>query len=232
MVLTLLFYICKSHKLRGFGGKGHSGPLAADLGSMLLDSLGDFKTEVASIQTSYQQIDIYEYIDELSYPAAYHDHIQSLSNDGSYHAENPHFFRPGRLLFLDGVIQSTLHELEAYHEALVQPAMFMHENPKRVAIIGGGEGMTLKEVLKHNTIEKVKMIEIDKEMVEVSRKYLPEWNSCNDFETGFEWCGDDHRAEIHYEDAVEWFKSRFSVNKMNSTEYKEEKFDVIIMDAL
>jgi spermidine synthase len=221
-----------SHKLRGFGGKGHSGPLAADLGSMLLDSLGDFKTEVASVQTKYQQIDIYTYIDELNHPESYHNHIQSLSNDGSYHSKNPRFFRPGRLVFLDGVMQSTLDELEAYHEALVQPAMFMHKNPKRAAIIGGGEGRTLKEVLKHNTIERVKMIEIDHEMVDASKKYLPEWNTCSDLEMGAEWCGDDDRAEIHYEDAVTWFKSRFSVKKMNSTEYEEEQFDVIIMDAL
>jgi spermidine synthase len=199
---------------------------------MLLDSLGDFKTVVASVQTKYQQIDIYTYIDELNHPESYHNHIKSLSNDGSYQSKNPNFFRPGRLVFLDGIMQSTLDELEAYHEALVQPAMFMHKNPKRVAIIGGGEGRTLKEVLKHNTIETVKMIEIDHEMVDASKKYLPEWNTCSDLEMGTEWCGDDVRAEFHYEDAVTWFKSRFSVKKMNSTEYEEEKFDVIIMDAL
>lgn len=62
----------------------------------------------------------------------------------------------------------------AYHEALVHPAMFARENPKRVAIIGGGEGATLREVLKHNTIERASMIEIDKQVVTVSRAYLPQ----------------------------------------------------------
>jgi spermidine synthase len=76
------------------------------------------------------------------------------------------------------------------------------------------------------------MIEIDKEMVNASRTYLPEWNTCSDLEMGTEWCGDDNRAEIYYEDAVAWFKNRFSVKKIDSEEYKEEQFDVIIMDAL
>jgi spermidine synthase len=48
-----------------------------------------------------------------------------------------------------------------YHEALVHPALFSHSNPKRVAIIGGGEGATLREVLKHNTVSEAIMIEID-----------------------------------------------------------------------
>eukprot|EP00979_Chaetoceros_neogracilis_P016343 scaffold7766_cov194-Chaetoceros_neogracile.AAC.1 len=73
-------------------------------------------------------------------------------------------FEPNRLVFLDGVLQSTRDGIESYHEALVQPAMFAHPDPKRVAIIGGGEGATLGEVLKHNTVDTVMMIEIDESM--------------------------------------------------------------------
>jgi spermidine synthase len=61
----------------------------------------------------------------------------------------------------------------------VQPALFTHPNPKRVAVIGGGECATMREVLKHSTIEKVVMVEIDPGIVEASRKYLPEWNNCS-----------------------------------------------------
>ena len=83
---------------------------------------------------------------------------KSLLNDGSYESLHPEFFAPDRIVFLDGVLQSCKSGDAAYHEALVHPAMFAHENPRRVAIIGGGEGATLREVLKHNTVEKVIMI--------------------------------------------------------------------------
>eukprot|EP00957_Ditylum_brightwellii_P099091 7547158-Ditylum_brightwellii.AAC.1 len=56
----------------------------------------------------------------------------------------------------------------------------MHADPKNVAIIGGGEGATLREVLKHDTVEKCTMVEIDELMVTTSRKYLKEWSDCSD----------------------------------------------------
>jgi len=56
---------------------------------------------------------------------------------------------PDKILFLDGIIQSTLYGDAPYHESIVHPAMLVHPGPKRVAIIGGGEGATLREVLKH-----------------------------------------------------------------------------------
>jgi spermidine synthase len=116
----------------------------------------------------------------------------------------------------------------AYHEALVHPALFAHKNPKRVAIIGGGEGATLREVLKHETIDKVVMIEIDKMMVDASREFLPEWNDCSNLVGRAENCFDDARVELYCEDAFAWFKDRFRIED----EPTEEPFDVIIMDAL
>eukprot|EP00957_Ditylum_brightwellii_P011457 866020-Ditylum_brightwellii.AAC.1 len=56
----------------------------------------------------------------------------------------------------------------------------MHDDPKRVAIIGRGEGTTLHEVLKHDTVEKCTMVEIDELMVMTSHKYLKEWSDCSD----------------------------------------------------
>ena len=154
-----------------------------------------------------------------------------LMKDPTYKEKYPKLFRPDRILYLDGVIQSTLHNIEAYHEALVHPAMFTHKDPKRVAIIGGGEGTTLKEVLKHNTLEKVQMVEIDKEMVMSSRTHLPEWSDCSDIIGSEDWCVEDKRVEMYYEDAMAWFINRYS---KGGTMYHENhpKLDLIIMDAL
>lgn len=127
---------------------------------------------------------------------------------------------------LDGWVQSTLFDEVPYHEALVHPALFAHNKPKRVAIIGGGEAATLREVLKHNTIEEAIMIEIDEMMVNVSREYLPEWSNCTDF--GSPWCVEDPRVKMYYEDALAWFMDRFSQLKL----IEEEQLDVVIMDAL
>ena len=109
----------------------------------------------------------------------------------------------------------------------MQPALFTHKNPKRVAIIGGGECATLREALKHNTVEKVVMIEIDQVMMDTARSFLLEWNDCSDLEGSNGNCIDDPRAEIYAEDAFKWFADRYS-----NPDSSEEPFDVIIMDAL
>ena len=102
--------------------------------------------------TKFQRIDIYD----ENYNIVVPPHLRK-------------YYPPNRIIFLDGVQQSDAYGNEAYHEALVHPAMFSHADPKQVAIIGGGECTTLREVLKHKTLEHVKMIEIDEEMVQVSR---------------------------------------------------------------
>ena len=123
--------------------------------------------------------------------------------------KHPDLFKPDRIVYLDGITQSRLLGEAAYHEALVHPAMVSHENPKRVAIIGGGEGATLREVLKHRTVEKVTMVEIDEIMVQVSREYLPEWSNCSNLVGSAPCCFDDPRAEVFFTDAIAWFIERF-----------------------
>lgn len=125
-------------------------------------------------------------------------------------------------------MQSTSKGERAYHESLVHPAMFAHPNPNRVAVIGGGEGATLREVLKHNTVKEALMIEIDEEMVAVSRQHLRDWSDCSDLIGSAKWCGDDPRARVHYDDALAWFIDRY-FDKNNIT---DDYLDVIIMDAL
>lgn len=152
---------------------------------------------------------------------------QAMAEESDYIASNPERFVPDRALFLDGMVQSTRYGNAAYHESLVHPAMFSHKGPKRVAIIGGGEGATLREVLKHKTVEKVVMIEIDQIMMDTARTALPDWNDCNYFEGSNGNCMDDPRAQIYAEDAFKWFSDRYA-----SPDSGEEPFDIIIMDAL
>lgn len=213
-----------SHKYRGF----RDSLVPNDLMQMVLEpSNFDLKEEIASVQTPFQRIDIYDLIEvgEDDYKAY---ERMKLGGD-TYEARNPQQFNPNRIVFLDGVMQSEREGNAAYHEALVHPAMFLHPYPKRAAIIGGGEGATLREVLKHSTIDKVTMVEIDELMVTVSREFLPDWNNCTDLVGGADWCGDDERADMYYVDAFGWFNDRFAEGVDIK---KEERFDVLIMDAL
>ncbi|MEM0066488.1 MAG: polyamine aminopropyltransferase [Sulfolobales archaeon] len=115
----------------------------------------------------------------------------------------------GRVLVLDGLVQSAEVDEFYYHESLVHPAMVLHPNPRKVLILGGGEGATLREVLKHSTVERAVMVDIDEEVVKVSRDYLVSWHSG---------AFDDPRATVVIEDG------RTFVEKL------KEKFDVVIMD--
>ncbi len=115
----------------------------------------------------------------------------------------------GRMLFLDRVGQSAEMDEFIYHELLVHPAMFSHPNPERVLIIGGAEGATLREVLRHETVKKATLVDIDGELVELCKIYLPSWHKG---------CFDDPRAEVIIEDGRKYL------------EQSKEKFDVIIID--
>ena len=114
----------------------------------------------------------------------------------------------GKILVLDGIFQTSEKDEFVYHEMLCHLPMFYHSNPKRILIIGGGDGGTLEEVLKH-PVEKVWMIEIDKKVIDVSRKYLPSISK-----GAFR----DKRTEIIIGDGLEFVKK-----------YKNF-FDVIILD--
>ncbi|WP_243671364.1 hypothetical protein [Vulcanisaeta sp. JCM 16161] len=80
----------------------------------------------------------------------------------------------GKALVLDGKIQSSLYDEFVYHESLVHPAMITHPHPRKVLILGGGEGATAREVLKHRGVEEVIMVDIDDEVIRLVKEYLPE----------------------------------------------------------
>ena len=221
-----------SHKLRGFrqgfapGYSDEHNPLSNDLGRVLGKLDFDMKNKVVSSKTAFQTVDVYELMDPRSKNIG--SYQKALSSDGE--VGQPEHFGPDRMLFLDGVLQSTLYGDAPYHESIVHPAMITHPNPKRVAIIGGGEGATLREVLKHSTVEEAVMIEIDESVVNLSKEHLPQWQDCSSIshhEVTAEWCFDDARASVRFEDAIAYFKSNFG-----QTQSHENPFDVIIMDAL
>lgn len=219
-----------AYKKRGFRrtSEADNNPEEVELSQFVLGVMDlELKEHVASIETKYQTLDIFDVLNPRF--RRLESYEKSLKNDGSYESQHPELFRPDRLVYLDNIKQSAYYGEGPYHEALVHPAMFLHPHPKRVAILGGGEGATLREVLKHKTVEHVSMIEIDKIMVQAARRYLPEWSNCSAFGSTPS-CWDDPRAELVFTDAITWFTKRFSKNKEIIDE--TQRFDVIIMDAL
>lgn len=85
-------------------------------------------------------------------------------------------FNYGRVLILDGIPQSSSTDEFIYHEAIVHPILCAHPAPKEILIVGGGEGATLREVLKHTTVQQVTMVDIDRELVDICREYLSDWH--------------------------------------------------------
>ncbi len=82
----------------------------------------------------------------------------------------------GKMLVLDDVIQTTTFDQYIYHEMIVHVPMFTHPDPKSILVIGGGDGGSIREITKHKNLSKVQWVDIDREVVEMCKKYLPEWN--------------------------------------------------------
>jgi spermidine synthase len=117
-----------------------------------------------------------------------------------------------RALILDDYIQSSYQDEHYYHESLVHPAMVTHPAPRDVLILGGGEGATLREVLKHKTVQRAVMVDIDGDVVELSRRYLPEMHQGS---------FDDPRARVVIEDGFVYVENALKTG---------DKYDVVIMD--
>jgi len=115
----------------------------------------------------------------------------------------------GRALVLDNTFQTTEKDEFIYHELITHPAMFTHPDPRKVLVIGGGDGGTVREVLKHETVERIDFVELDEMVVEVCKKYLPTL-SCQ---------LDNEKVNKIFTDGIEY------VAKC------KEKYDVIIVDC-
>ena len=118
--------------------------------------------------------------------------------------------RFGRVLALDGVIQTTYQDAAIYSEMMVHVPAIAHGNVKHVLIIGGGDGSVLKEVLRHKSVEQVVVVEIDPFVVDLTKKWMPEI------------CAEafvDPRANVVIQDATHYVKNC------------EETFDLILCDS-
>lgn len=115
----------------------------------------------------------------------------------------------GRMLVLDGIIQTSIKDEFVYHEMISHIPLYTHPNPKKVLVIGGGDGGAIREILKHPSVEKAILCEIDKDVVEECKKYLPEISHALD----------DLRCEVFIGDGIKYVM-----------EHKNE-FDVIIVDS-
>ncbi|MBI4311781.1 MAG: polyamine aminopropyltransferase [Chloroflexi bacterium] len=115
----------------------------------------------------------------------------------------------GRQLVLDGRTQSSEADEFVYHESLVQPGLVALEDPRTVFIAGGGEGATLREVLSHTSVQQVTMVDLDGEVVDVCKRFLPRHH---------QGAFDDPRLRLYHEDAGKYLETH------------PERYDFIIID--
>eukprot|EP00039_Didymoeca_costata_P024286 m.9880 g.9880 ORF g.9880 m.9880 type:complete len:670 (-) comp4158_c0_seq1:30-2039(-) len=205
--------------------RGHFTEL--DLYTQVLSRHGIEKILLSSTKSEYQAVDI---VATTDYPEPTylvnngHEDMKSVAEEISS--------RKDPFLFLDGWTQSNGDDEKIYHESLVHPGLMAHEHgAERVAILGGGEGATLREVLKYKQIKEVVMVELDGEVIDKCRKYMPAFNNCT-------WassdgkphnCFDDDRTTLVVGDASAWFNKHYpDCNNIK----EEDRFDVIILDLL
>jgi spermidine synthase len=122
----------------------------------------------------------------------------------------------GKILILDGDTQSSQHDEKIYHESLVHPAMAGAADRSDILILGGGEGATLREVLRHPDVRRCTMVDIDGQVVELSKQYLPEWSNG---------AFDDARARVIIGDALKFLaedRDRYGVIISDLTEPLED----------
>jgi spermidine synthase len=115
----------------------------------------------------------------------------------------------GKMLLNDGLVMITEKDEFIYHDMISHVAMFTHPNPKNILIIGGGDGGTAREILRHHSVEKCTMVEIDEIVVEACREFIPQTS-----------CSLDHpKMNLIIEDGVKFIKNT------------KEKFDLILIDS-
>lgn len=114
----------------------------------------------------------------------------------------------GNLMTIDGMVMLSEKDEFVYHEMLAHVGMFSHPNPEKVLIIGGGDGGTAREVLRHFSVKKVDMVEIDEAVVRASKEFLPDVGA---------W--EDPRLNVLFEDGIAFVKNSIA------------EYDVIIIDG-
>ena len=137
------------------------------------------KRHLASVQSEYQKIDILE-SEEL-----------------------------GRILVLDGFLMLTEKDEYIYHEMITHVPMSVNPNIKKILVIGAGDGGTIRELCRFKSVEHIDMVEIDRQVVELCREFLPQ-TACS---------LDDPRVHIYFEDGLKFVRRA------------ENEYDLIIVDS-
>ncbi len=115
----------------------------------------------------------------------------------------------GRMLLLDSIVQTTEQDEFVYHEMITHVALNAHPHPKRVLVVGGGDGGAIREIVRHPSVEEAVLVEIDQRVVELSKQYLPTIS-----------CALDHpRVTVNIADGIEYIKNA------------KHEFDLIIVDS-
>ena len=115
----------------------------------------------------------------------------------------------GRLLTLDGYVMLTEKDEFMYHEMIVHVPMCVHPDARRILVIRGGDGGTVRELTRYPTVEHIDLVEIDEEVVTACKKYLPQTASQLD----------DPRVHAYYEDGLKFIR------------HHEDEYDVILVDS-
>lgn len=117
----------------------------------------------------------------------------------------------GRMMLLDGLVMCTERDEFVYHDMIAHPALFVHPNPKQVLVIGGGDGGTIREVVRHPEVELATLCEIDGLVVEKSVEFLPTLASAID--------GKHPKVKLHIDDGLAYIRAH------------QNSFDVILVDS-
>ena len=116
----------------------------------------------------------------------------------------------GKMLALDDMVMTTINDEFHYHEMIAHPALFTHGNAKNILVIGGGDGGTVREILRHEGVEKVTMVEIDGEVIKACKEHLPEIAAAFDHP----------KLDLHVADGIAFVKGA-----------APKSYDIIIVDG-
>ena len=116
----------------------------------------------------------------------------------------------GNLMVIDGFVMLSARDNFFYHEMMSHPALFTHDDPGNIVIVGGGDCGTLREVLRHESVSHALQVEIDERVTRLSEQFFPELCEANE----------DARAEFLFGDGIKWM-----------AEAQDGSVDVIIVDS-
>lgn len=132
-----------------------------------------------------------------------------------------------KMLFLDGILQSTQKDEVIYHNALVHPLLETLQSKENILILGGGEGATAREVLRWSKVKSVTMVDYDKELVEFIKEHGPEWSSGAFY---------DKRLKVMYHDAWDFMKTGISYDgviiDLTDPDLKSAKWSQLLKNVL